>query len=96
MNRRDGIGIKQLTRAPPPPPHLLPHCAASLDSTMTHTGTIVYMAPEITRGERYGFAVDVYSLALTMYEICDREIPFSSSERGVGMKLALDVANDRK
>ena len=39
---------------------------------MTHKGTIVYQAPEISRGERYGFQVDIYSFALTIYEVCDR------------------------
>ena len=45
---------------------------ANLDSTMTHQGTIVYQAPEVSRGERYGFEADVYSFALTMYSLCDR------------------------
>ena len=39
---------------------------------MTMKGTSVYQAPELTRGERYGFAADVFSFALTMYEVCDR------------------------
>lgn len=40
--------------------------------TMTLVGTPLYQAPEISRGERYGFAADVYSFALTMYAVCDR------------------------
>ena len=39
---------------------------------MTHKGTFIYCAPEISRGERYGFAADIYSFAITMYELCDR------------------------
>ena len=39
---------------------------------MTHTGTMLYTAPEIFRGERYDFAADVFSFAITMYELCDR------------------------
>ena len=39
---------------------------------MTIKGTLIYQAPELSRGERYGFAADVFSLALTMYEVCDR------------------------
>ena len=39
---------------------------------MTVKGTLLYQAPELSRAERYGFAVDVYSFALTMYELCDR------------------------
>ena len=45
---------------------------ADSSATMTHKGTIVYQAPESLRGERYGFAVDVYSFGLTMYELCDQ------------------------
>ena len=37
---------------------------------MTIKGTLVYQAPELSRGERYGFAADVFSFALTMYEVC--------------------------
>ena len=39
---------------------------------MTIKGTLVYQAPELSRGERYGFAADIFSLALTMYEVCDK------------------------
>ena len=39
---------------------------------MTIKGTLIYQAPELSRGERYGFAADVFSLALTMYEVFDR------------------------
>ena len=45
---------------------------ATADATMTHKGTFIYCAPEISRGERYGFAADIYSFAITMYELCDR------------------------
>ena len=45
---------------------------ATLDATMTIKGTLVYQAPELSRGERYGFAADIFSLALTMYEVCDK------------------------
>ena len=39
---------------------------------MTIKGTLIYQAPELSRGERYGFAADLFSFALTMYEVCDR------------------------
>ncbi len=45
---------------------------AAVDMTMTQKGTLVYQAPEVSRGDRYGFAADVYSFAITMYELCDR------------------------
>ena len=46
--------------------------AATLDQTMTCVGTLLYQAPEISKGERYGFAADVFSFALTAYSVCDR------------------------
>ena len=45
---------------------------ATLDQTMTCVGTLLYQAPEISKGERYGFAADVFSFALTAYSVCDR------------------------
>ena len=39
---------------------------------MTLKGTFLYQAPELSRGERYGFPADVYSFAITMYEVCKR------------------------
>ena len=35
----------------------------------TRTGTNMYMAPEVFRGERYGSRVDIYSLGLVMYRL---------------------------
>ena len=95
---------------------------------MTQKGTLIYQAPELSRGERYGFAVDTFSFALTMYELCNRvglcckvvialrllvfvsphpkrsirplshhqNLPYTSSERGKGIKLAIDVATEGK
>ena len=45
---------------------------ADVNATMTIKGTFLYQAPELSRGERYGFQADVYSFAITMYELCDR------------------------
>ena len=45
---------------------------ADLDQTMTYTGTILYQAPEVSQGKRYGFEADVFSFALTAYSVCDR------------------------
>ena len=45
---------------------------ANTDLTMTSKGTLIYQAPEVSRAERYGFSADVYSFAITMYELCDR------------------------
>ena len=45
---------------------------ADVGSTMTQKGTLIYQAPELSRGERYGFPADIFSFAMTMYEVCDR------------------------
>ena len=51
---------------------------------MTHKGTFLYQAPEISRAERYGFAADIFSFGITMYEVCNkvrkrvRRTPFES------------------
>ena len=45
---------------------------ADTSSTMTSKGTMVYISPEVSRGERYGFSADVFSFAITMYEVCFR------------------------
>ena len=45
---------------------------ASLDETMTSVGTLLYQAPEVSKGERYCFKADVFSFALTLYAVCDR------------------------
>ena len=66
---------------------------ADTSGEMTHRGTHIYQAPEVTKGERYGFAVDTYSFAITMLEVCSRNLPFTSHQRSKGIKLALDVAN---
>ena len=35
-------------------------------------GTPLYMAPEIFKGENYDFSADIYSLAITIWEILHR------------------------
>ena len=65
---------------------------ADTSKTMTFAGTLVYIAPEISRFERYSFPADVYSFGLTMYALCDREAPFTEAERR-NMKFALDVSD---
>ena len=50
---------------------------ADTANTMTHKGTFLYQAPELSRGERYGFPADIYSYAVTIYEVCKRDLPFT-------------------
>jgi len=42
-------------------------------ATMTMTGTIIYCAPEVLRGDRYSFKADVFSFGVMLLEIilCD-------------------------
>src|SRR5206468_270624 len=44
-------------------------------TTSIHGGTIAYMAPEVTRGERASFASDVWSLGVLLHEIVFGERP---------------------
>ena len=46
------------------------------DRTSTIIGTSHYMAPEITKGEGYSFEVDIWSIAICMYEFYCGKLPF--------------------
>ena len=46
------------------------------DRTSTIIGTSHYMAPEITKGEGYSFQVDIWSIAIWMYEFFCGKLPF--------------------
>lgn len=43
---------------------------------MTRCGSVLYVAPEVMRGEAYNSAVDVYSFAITLWEMFNLERPF--------------------
>ena len=52
------------------------------DSRFASTGicTEAYAAPELLNGEKYTELVDIYSLGLTLYELCnDGQLPFAES-----------------
>ena len=46
------------------------------DRTSTVIGTSHYMAPEVTKGEGYSFQVDIWSIAICMYEFFCGKLPF--------------------
>ena len=46
------------------------------DRTSTIIGTSHYMAPEVSRGEGYSFQVDIWSIAICMYEFFCGKLPF--------------------
>jgi len=39
-------------------------------------GTVHWMAPEVIAHENYGDKVDVYSMAIILWEMCARQIPY--------------------
>ncbi len=47
-----------------------------IDRTTTILGTPHYMAPEVITGDGYGFSVDLWSIAICMYEFVCGKVPF--------------------
>lgn len=54
--------------------------ARTLEETangLTKTGTPSYMAPEVYKGAKYGYSVDIYSLGMVMYKLLNNNrLPF--------------------
>mmetsp|Transcript_10833 Transcript_10833/g.27393 ORF Transcript_10833/g.27393 Transcript_10833/m.27393 type:complete len:1054 (-) Transcript_10833:133-3294(-) len=47
-----------------------------VDQTMTqHSGTFLWMAPEVFNSQKYDFGADVFSFGLVLYELLSGEIP---------------------
>ena len=60
--------------------------------TMTSVGTPLWMAPEVSKGERYDFKADVYSFGVILFEVCKCELPYKGMGNAVGIavKVALE------
>jgi serine/threonine protein kinase len=63
--------------------------AAGNDVLRTNCGTLMYMAPEIIKGETYGKAVDMWSVGVITYVMCvlsfslSRLLPPASARSGI-------------
>ncbi len=60
----------------------------------TVAGTILYMAPEILRGDGGSFPADIWSLGVMMYEMATGVFPFGGPDVAVG--VAIDQIREAK
>ncbi len=65
-----------------------------IDRTNTIIGTPHYMAPEVILGEGYSFQVDIWSIAICMYEFICGGVPFGESAEEP-MDVYLAIINDQ-
>lgn len=68
---------------------------ASEGSLMTQRGTERYMAPEIYRGGKYGFQVDIYSLGLVLYQYLNENCPPFCDRNDISFSGYLNAHNRR-
>ena len=60
-------------------------------------GTILYMAPEVYRGEHYGVTADIYSLGLILYKLSNRNRdPFVNTEKQIIYYKEKEAALNRR
>lgn len=48
---------------------------------LSKKGTYIYMAPEVCKGEKYGFNADIYSLGIVLYKIMNENMEPFRTER---------------
>lgn len=63
-------------------------------SGLSKKGTYTYMAPEVFKGEEYGSNVDIYSLGIVMYRLCNnnlepfrKERTYSDGEQALALRV---------
>ena len=57
------------------------------DHKMTaRVGSLRYQAPEVCAGESYGFAADIYSFGMLLWEVCALEMPYRSTRSIVALE----------
>lgn len=62
----------------------------STNQTMTKCGTVNWIAPEIAEGKTYTEKSDVYSYAITLYEILTRKVPFGNENANEVLEKVLE------
>ena len=54
--------------------------ASTLAKASTEIGTPLYLSPEIVKGQKYDASTDIWSLGVTLYEMCALKRPFDTKE----------------
>ena len=57
--------------------------SSTLAKASTEIGTPLYLSPEIVRQEKYDFKTDIWSMGVTLYELCTFKRPFDTT---IGIK----------
>ena len=52
-----------------------------VSEALSKKGTYIYMAPEVIKGEKYGFTVDLYSLGIVLYKMMNENLEPFRTER---------------
>ena len=68
---------------------------AAFQEPGNRTGTANYMAPELIKRQRTDQRIDIFSFAVTCYEMYCRELPWPSSHRPPAWKWCLKRINQR-